>query len=36
MNTIDFIENDVDIFINGTWQQYAGKHRETLHNYKAT
>ena len=24
MNTIDFIENDVDIFINGTWQQYAG------------
>jgi hypothetical protein len=23
MNTIDFNEHDVDIFINGTWQKYA-------------
>jgi hypothetical protein len=24
MNTIDFNEHDVDIFINGTWLKYAG------------
>jgi hypothetical protein len=24
MNTIDFNKHDVDIFINGTWQKYAG------------
>jgi hypothetical protein len=24
MNTIYFNEHDVDIFINGTWQKYAG------------
>jgi hypothetical protein len=24
MNTIDFNKYDVDIFINGTWQKYAG------------
>ena len=33
MNTIDFNKHDVDIFINGTWQKYAGN---TLQNYKAT
>jgi len=36
MNTIDFNKHDVDIFINGTWQKYAGQHRVTLQNYKAT
>ena len=24
MNTIDFNKHDVSIFINGTWQKYAG------------
>ena len=24
MNTIEFHKHDVDIFINGTWQKYAG------------
>ena len=24
MNTIEFNKHDVDIFINGTWQTYAG------------
>jgi hypothetical protein len=24
MNTIGFHKHDVDIFINGTWQKYAG------------
>jgi hypothetical protein len=24
MNTIDFNKHDVDIFINDTWQKYAG------------
>ena len=24
MNTIDFNKHDVNIFINGTWQKYAG------------
>ena len=24
MNTLDFIKHDVDIFINGMWQKYAG------------
>ena len=24
MNTIEFNKNDVDIFINGMWQKYAG------------
>jgi hypothetical protein len=24
MNTIEFNKHDVDIFINGTWQKYAG------------
>ena len=39
MKTIDFNKHDVNIFINGTWQKYAGKfnigHRVTLQNYKA-
>jgi hypothetical protein len=38
MNTIEFNKHDVDIFINGTWQKYAGNigHRVTLQNYMAT
>jgi hypothetical protein len=24
MNTIDFNKHDIDIFINDTWQKYAG------------
>ena len=37
MNTIEFHKHDVDIFINGTWQKYAGNiYRVTLQNYKAT
>jgi hypothetical protein len=24
MNTIELNKHDVDIFINGTWQKYAG------------
>jgi hypothetical protein len=24
MNTIEFNKHDIDIFINGTWQKYAG------------
>jgi hypothetical protein len=24
MNTIEFNKNDIDIFINDTWQKYAG------------
>ena len=35
MNTIEFNKHDVDIFINGTWQKYAGNN-VTLQNYKAT
>jgi hypothetical protein len=30
MNTIDFNKHDVDIFINGTWQKYAGLHFQLL------
>jgi hypothetical protein len=37
INTIDFNKHDVDIFINGTWQKYAGNiYRMTLQNYMAT
>ena len=26
MNTIDFNKHDIDIFINDTWQKYAGNY----------
>jgi len=29
MNTIDFNKHDVDIFINGTWQKYAGNNGDS-------
>jgi hypothetical protein len=29
MNTIEFNKHDVDIFINGTWQKYAGNFKIT-------
>ena len=34
MNTIEFNKHDEDIFINGTWQKYAGNIKINLH--KAT
>ena len=33
MNTIEFNKDDVDIFINGTWQKYAGNIGSKLQGY---
>jgi hypothetical protein len=37
MDMIDFNKHDINIYINDTWQKYAGKigrHRATLQDYK--
>ena len=39
MSTIYFSTHDIDIFINDTWQKYAGAiyaYRTIIQNYKST